>query len=108
MRSHRFLTLALAAVIGVAFLGAALADDKPVTVSGTIQCAKCALKKEGYTKCQDVLIADGKEYYLVKNEAVEKFGHTCKGEKAAVVTGKVEEKEGKTWLTPTKIEPAKT
>lgn len=107
MRTRSVLTLALAAVIGVAFLGAALADDQPVTVTGKIMCAKCALKKEDYKKCQDVLVADGKEYYLVKNEAVEKFGHTCKGEKAAVVTGKVEEKEGKTWMTATKIEQAK-
>jgi hypothetical protein len=35
---------------------------------------------------------------------MEKFGHGCKGEKAATVTGAVAEKDGKMWLTAKKID----
>jgi len=82
---------------------------KDVTVSGTISCGKCSLHKAGLTECQDVLSVageDGKttEYYLVKNDVMEKFGHGCKGEKAATVAGTVSEKDGKMWLTAKKVE----
>ncbi len=82
-------------------------EGKTVTLTGKVACAKCTLKKADAKACQDVLVVEGEqagEYYLVKNAVLDKFGHNCKGEKAAVVTGSVMEKDGKTWLTPTKME----
>jgi len=105
MKSRLFVAVALVAALGLA--SAAFATD--VTLSGKIACAKCTLKKADAKACQDVLIAAGEkgattEYYIVKNAVFEKFGHTCSGEKAATVTGSVSEKDGKKWLTPSKMD----
>jgi len=100
--------LALALVAGL--VAAAYAGEE-TTVTGKVMCAKCTLKKADATKCQDVLVVkDGDktaEYYVVKNAVAEKFGHTCSGEKAAVVTGTVSEKDGKKWIAPSKMEAPK-
>ena len=96
------LSLALAVVLALV-AGAYAADE--MTVSGTVVCAKCNLKKADATKCQDVVVAaDGTQYYVAKNAVSEKFGHVCKGEKAATVTGTVTEKDGKKWIEPSKME----
>jgi hypothetical protein len=109
MKTIARLAVALALVAG--FTAAAVAADE--TVSGTLMCAKCSLKKAGQDKCQDVLVtkdASGAttEYYIEKNDVAKTFGHTCKGEKAATVTGAVSEKDGKKWISPTNMEPAKS
>jgi len=106
MKSRLSVAIALVAALGLA--SAALAAD--VTLSGKIACAKCTLKAADAKECQDVLVVAGEKgattnYYLVKNPVLEKFGHTCQGEKAATVTGAVSEKDGKKWLTPSKMEP---
>jgi hypothetical protein len=100
--------LALAGALVVGLVGTAAAADE-TTLSGSIMCAKCTLKKADAKECQDVLVVKDdkgqtKEYYITKNPVLEKFGHTCTGEQPAVVTGTVAEKEGKTWITPTKME----
>lgn len=89
-------------------------EQKEVTLNGTLTCAKCSLK-EGST-CQDVLqVKDGDKmtsYYLADNELA-KASHPaiCHGPKGDVsVTGTVSEKDGKQWITASKVEglPEKT
>jgi uncharacterized protein DUF6370 len=99
-------------VLGLATLASAGDEAKSVVVSGKVMCAKCTLKKADAAECQNVLVAKGEgdttvEYYLVKNEVTEAFGHKCMGEKPAAVAGTVEEKDGKMWLTARKIEEPK-
>jgi hypothetical protein len=108
----RFVTiLAFALVLAVGPVGTVATADE-VTLTGKIMCAKCTIKKADAKECQDVLVvADSqgaaKEYYVTKNEVLQKFGHTCTGEKPAVVTGTVSEKDDKAWITPTKMEEQK-
>ena len=109
MKTLSLIGLALALVVGfTAVLPAAPAEQ---TLTGSVMCAKCTLKKADAKACQDVLVVkDGEktsEYYVTKNAVSEKFGHTCTGEKPATVTGAVEKKDGKTWITPTKMEEKK-
>jgi hypothetical protein len=97
--------LVLTLLVGIAGLSAAA--DPVVTLSGKVSCAMCNLKKAGAKDCQDVLVVTGSqagEYYLVKNAVLDKFGHTCKGTKAAIATGTVSEKDGKKWLTATTLD----
>ncbi len=104
MKSLTLLAVALALVVGLTSVASA-ADEK--TLTGNIMCAKCTLKKADAKECQDVLVVKAgdkaTEYYITKNAVLTKFGHTCTGEKGAVVTGTVAEKDGKTWITPTKM-----
>ena len=103
--------LGLALVLVAGLVAVATAGDE-TTLTGNIMCAKCALKKTDATKCQDVLVVEdgGKstEYYVEKNPVAEKFGHVCKNVKPAVVTGKVTEKDGKKWISATKMEEKKS
>lgn len=101
------LIAALAVVVALGFVSAASAAE--VTLSGKVVCAKCSLKKADATKCQDVLVVtDDKgasaEYYVAKNDVSEKFGHVCRAESAATVTGEVSEKDGKKWIMASKME----
>ena len=109
MKTIAKLGLALALVLGL--VAAAPAGDE-TTVSGKVMCAKCSLKKADAAKCQDVLVTKDAagtvtEYYIEKNEVAQKFGHVCKDEKAATVTGTVAEKDGKKWISPSKMEETK-
>jgi hypothetical protein len=108
MKRLTVLTLAVALLLGI--VGFAAAADE-TTLTGKIMCAKCVLKKADAKECQDVLVVkndkgEAKEYYIAKNAVSEKFGHTCTGEKPAVVTGTVSDKDGKTWIDPTKMTPS--
>ncbi len=108
MKTVAKLGLALALVVGLV-AGANASDE--TTMTGSIMCAKCALKKADAKECQDVLVVkDGdktSEYYVEKNDVAKAFGHVCKDEKPAVVTGKVTEKDGKKWISATKMEAPK-
>ncbi len=108
MKSLTVLFVAAALVIGVTSLASAAVDK---TLTGNVMCAKCTLKKADAKTCQDVLVVKNgdktEEYYITKNAVLEKFGHTCTGQKGAVVTGAVSQKDGKTWITPTKMEEQK-
>lgn len=101
------LPVAIALIFALGFASAAFAAD--VTLSGNVACAKCTLKKADAKECADVLVVAGEKgattaYYIVKNDVSEKFGHQCKGEKAATITGAVSEKDGKKWITPSKMD----
>ncbi len=103
--------LGLAVALAVGFTAAASAGEE--TLTGKIMCAKCSLKKADAKECQDVLIVKdtaGKvsEYYIEKNEVAKAYGHTCQGEKPAVATGTVTEKDGKKWIAATKMEAPKS
>ncbi len=98
---------ALFVLIVAAIAAPALAADK--VFEGTLVCAKCYLKKADAKECQDVLLVSGAagakaEYYITKNEVAKQSGEACTTEIKAKVTGTVSEKDGKTWLTPSKIE----
>jgi hypothetical protein len=104
MKALSKLALALTLVIGLA--APAVVSAAETTLSGTLVCAKCKLKKTD--QCQDVLLVSesGKttEYYIAKNEAAEKAGHQCSAEAKATVTGEVSEKDGVKWIAASKIE----
>ena len=100
------LMLGFVAAVALGLAAAAPAGDE-TTVTGKVVCAKCSAKKA--EACQNMLVtADGQEYWLAKTEAANKFGHVCKGEKNAKVTGTVEEKDGKKWLTASALEELKS
>jgi hypothetical protein len=108
MKSIVKIGLALVLALGLA---SALQAGDETTVSGKVMCAKCSLKKADASKCQDVLVTEDEngtvaEYYIEKTAAAEAFGHVCQGDKKATVTGTVMEKDGKTWIAPTKMEEA--
>ena len=103
----KFFRLVLVAAVLCAT--APLAHAAEQTLEGTLVCAKCYLKKPDAKECQDVLLvpADNgakREYYITKNDVAKKSGEECTTEIKARVTGTVSAKDGKTWLTPSKIE----
>jgi hypothetical protein len=111
MKSVLFALLAFG--IMFAFTAGARAEDKEVTLKGTILCAKCALKEEGVTKCTTAIVVkeDGKDvvYRLIDKGAKEEYHeNVCGGDrKEGSVTGVVSEKDGKKWITPKKVEYVK-
>ena len=110
MKKLAVLTVAL---LAVALLGGVLAGEKEkeVTVEGTVMCAMCTLKEADLKDCQNVIqFKKGDEMvnlYIVNNDVAEEFGHVCTGSKEATVTGTVSDKDGRHWITPSKMTPAK-
>jgi hypothetical protein len=107
MIAMSILKLVVVTVFAIALAAPAAADE---VFKGTLVCAQCELKKPDAHECQDVLLVeDGKggtvEYYITKNDVAQKSGEACTFRIPATVTGTVEKgKDGKTWLTPSKIE----
>lgn len=111
MKSMFVSLAAMFAIVGLmnfAPLQAAEKAAKEQTLTGTMTCAKCALKEA--SKCQNALIVtkgDTKTTYLLAANKVSKDFHenVCQGEMANVkVTGTVAEKDGKKEITASKIE----
>jgi hypothetical protein len=105
MKKLALLSVAALLVLGIV-VPAQAADE---TLTGKVTCAKCTLKKADAKECQDVLVVtDAKgakaEYYIVKNDVAQKFGHVCSGETPAKVAGAVTEKDGKKWIAATTME----
>jgi hypothetical protein len=99
--------IAILAAFALLAAGLAVAGDKTVTVQGEVVCTMCVMKDKDAKDCQNVLRVqkddETVDYYLVKNEVAKEFGHACSGAKDAEVTGTVTEKDGKMWLTATKM-----
>jgi hypothetical protein len=104
--------LAIVAIGLVLFVGAGLRSDEkgPVTLKGTIMCAHCELKEEA--KCHTVIRVkeEGKDVtYYFQDKGMKESYHdpVCGGgQKEATVTGTVSEKDGKKWITPSKVQYA--
>jgi len=106
------LAVLVALAVGLSGLAALAHDD--VTLEGKVVCAKCMLKTKGLKECQNVLVvsqAQGREakedvqYFISNNEVGVKFGEVCMEAKKTKVTGTVSEKDGRKWITPSKMEP---
>ena len=103
------LLASLVALCGIVALTRADAAGEKM-LKGTLACAKCVLHEEGATKCQSVLqVKEGDKtvkYYLADNETAQgahpKVCH--KAIEGVTVTGTVMEKDGKMWITASKIE----
>ena len=85
--------------------------DAIVKLEGTLVCAKCYLKRADAHECQDVLLVQAAsgaklEYYVKKNDVAKQAGEVCTTQVKARITGTVSEKDkdGKTWVVPSKIE----
>jgi hypothetical protein len=105
--SKLFVGLSMVLVVGVL----ARADEKKeeVTLKGTITCAKCDLKLE--KKCATVIKVkkDDKEiiYYFDADGHKKNHPTICQEAKEGSVTGTTAEKDGKHWITVSKIEYSK-
>jgi len=101
-------SMVLALAVCCVFALNAHAAAKEVTLKGEIMCAKCELK-EG-SKCATVIRVkeDGKDvtyYFKDKGSKEEYHESVCGGgTKEGTVIGTVTEKNGKKWITPTKVE----
>jgi hypothetical protein len=94
-----------------AFVAGLRAEGQPVTLTGEILCAKCALQET--KKCTTAIKVqeNGKSvtYYFKDKGAKEEYHEAvCGGDRRqGTVTGVVTEQDGKKWITPSKVEYAK-
>jgi hypothetical protein len=102
----------LAVVLALFMVAAVQADEKEgkeVTIKGTMCCGKCSL---GETKdcCNVVKVKEGDktvEYFLKDKGRGEKYHKKIcppSSEADVEVTGTVTEKDGKKWITPSKVD----
>jgi len=98
--------IALAVVVLTALTLTVAAQNKPITLTGKITCAKCDLKIE--KECATVIVAkeNGKDviYYLDAKSSKANHDAICQEGKQGSVTGVVSEKDGKKTITATKVE----
>jgi hypothetical protein len=110
MRSLFVTSLALACALTVA-LNLQAGETKEVTLKGQVMCAGCELKESN--KCQTVIRVkegDHEVTYYFKDRGAKESYHDCVcggGRRDATVTGVVAEKDGKKWITPSKVAYAK-
>jgi hypothetical protein len=98
-------------VVALVLGPATRAADKEVTLNGTILCARCALKEA--KKCATAIVVkeDGKDvvyYFKDRGNKEDYHEEVCGGaRRQGTVTGTVTVKDGKKWITPTKVVYAK-
>ena len=111
----RFLGAIVLGCLALAFSGVSFADDKKdakeITIKGTACCAMCELGIE--KKCATVIkVKDGSKetVYYLDEASNKKFPHKkiCKTTIEVEATAKVTEKDGKKWITISKIEEKKS
>lgn len=77
------------------------------TLKGDMVCARCYLNKPDAKECQDVLLVTDPmgttEYYVTKNKVSQDSGEACTDKVPATIVGTVSEKDGRKWITPSKI-----
>ena len=101
-------SLLLGLVVVFAFVAGLEAQDKQVTLQGTVTCAKCDLKQQD--KCATVIkVKDktsGKDvvYYFDTDSHRKNHREICTTPKEGTVTGKVSEKDGKKMVKVDKVE----
>jgi Family of unknown function (DUF6370) len=79
------------------------ADDKEVTLKGTICCGKCELKEtKACSNAIKVKENDKEVVYFFKDKANKESYHKCSGTADGSVKGTVSEKDGKKYITPAK------
>ena len=93
-----------------AFVTPVFAADE--TLKGELVCAKCYLNKADAKECQDVLLVkDAKgetvEYYVTHNKVSQESGEACTEKIPATIIGTVSEKDGRKWVTASKITKTK-
>jgi type 1 fimbria pilin len=105
MRTAKLLGVALAMVFA-ATLCVRAADDKEVTLKGTITCAKCDLKEA--QKCATVIqVKDGDKtvtYYFDADGDKANHKAICTEAKKGSVKGTVSEKDGKKVVKVSKVD----
>lgn len=95
--------LILATILGSFFLTSlVMAADEEKTVEGTMCCAKCCLEEAD--ACADVVKVGDTKYYLEEDGKVKTSAHKCSGTVDVKVSGKVEDRDGKTYLVVSSIE----
>ena len=95
------------ATIGTIVVATRVRAFDEITLKGEIVCAKCYLNKPDAKECQDILIVkDPKgttEYYISKNKVSQDSGEACTNVIPATIVGNVSEKDGRKWITASKI-----
>jgi hypothetical protein len=110
MRNLLVTSLALLVALAVT-LNLRAAEKKEVTLKGQVMCASCELKE--VDKCQTVVrVKEGDKevtYYFNDRGAKESYHQSVcgGGRQDATVTGVVADKDGKKWITPSKVVYAK-
>lgn len=94
----------VATIIAVSFVTSVFADEQ--TIKGEAVCTKCELHETDHCSTAIRVQENGKEviYYAVNNDVAKAFHkNICQAPAKVTATGTVEEKDGKKWITLSKI-----
>lgn len=105
--TKKLIATCFALMLVLASMSALAEKAASVDLEGTLLCAKCSLGQD-FKECTTALVVKkGSEetmYYIVDNDVLEKAGKPCMDQSQAKVKGTAAVKDGKTWITATKIE----